>query len=88
MPGLRCEGLPGIAKPVYEGVHVGVQRQKEVVDLVPGIAVTIPLGTSFQFRATGSEPLEVIITTMPPWPGADEAVPADGHWSMGRTGDL
>lgn len=38
LPGQRCVGLPGIAKPVYEGVHVGVQRQKAVVDLVPGDA--------------------------------------------------
>jgi hypothetical protein len=38
LPGRRCVGLPGIAKPVYEGVHVGVQRQKEVVELVPGDA--------------------------------------------------
>jgi hypothetical protein len=38
LPGIRCVGLPGIAKPVYEGVHVGVQRQREVVDLIPGDA--------------------------------------------------
>src|SRR5215212_2247167 len=38
LPGPRCVGLPGIAKPVYEGVHVGVQRQRDVVDLVPGDA--------------------------------------------------
>jgi hypothetical protein len=38
LPGLRCQGLPGIAKPVYEGIHVGVQRQRMVVDLVPGDA--------------------------------------------------
>jgi hypothetical protein len=38
LPGSRCVGLPGIAKPVYEAVHVGVQRRKEVVDLVSGDA--------------------------------------------------
>jgi hypothetical protein len=38
LPGIRCVGLPGIAKPVYEGVHVGVQRQKEVVERIPGDA--------------------------------------------------
>jgi hypothetical protein len=38
LPGIRCAGLPGIAKPVYEGVHVGVQRQKDVVEMVPGDA--------------------------------------------------
>jgi len=38
LPGLRCAGLPGPAKPAYEAVHVGVQRRREVVDLVPGDA--------------------------------------------------
>jgi hypothetical protein len=38
LPGARCVGLPGIAKPAYEAVHVGVQRQREVVDLVRGDA--------------------------------------------------
>ena len=38
LPGIRCVGLPGIAKPAYEAVHVGVQRKREVVGLVPGDA--------------------------------------------------
>jgi hypothetical protein len=38
LPGIRCGGLPGIAKPKYEAVHVGVQRKREVVDLVAGDA--------------------------------------------------
>lgn len=38
LPGRRCAGLPGIAKPVYDEIHVGVQRKHEVVNLVPGDA--------------------------------------------------
>ena len=38
LPGVRCVGLPGIAKPVYEVIYVGVQRKREVVDPVPGDA--------------------------------------------------
>jgi mannose-6-phosphate isomerase-like protein (cupin superfamily) len=53
---------------------------EEAVDLAPGIALSIPLGVSFQFRASGTQPLEVVITTIPPWPGADEAVFVDGPW--------
>src|SRR5260370_39349050 len=45
---------------------------QEVVSLEPGTAVSIPLGTEFQFQASGDQPLEVVITTVPPWPGADE----------------
>jgi mannose-6-phosphate isomerase-like protein (cupin superfamily) len=55
-------------------------RGEETTDLRPNTAVTIPLGARFQFRATGSQPLEIVITTVPPWPGEDEAVPVEGHW--------
>ena len=34
-------------------------------------------GSAFQFRASGARPLELVIATMPPWPGDDEAVPVD-----------
>jgi len=52
---------------------------EEIVDLCPGVAITIPLGTSFQFRAADAG-LAVLITTMPPWPGDDEAVAVPGRW--------
>jgi mannose-6-phosphate isomerase-like protein (cupin superfamily) len=50
------------------------------IELRPGVALTIPVGTSFQFRNTGREPLAAIGVTMPPWPGEEEAVDADGPW--------
>jgi mannose-6-phosphate isomerase-like protein (cupin superfamily) len=53
---------------------------EEVVDLEPGVALSIPLGVAFQFRASGSRPLEVVIATIPSWPGEDEAVPVEGVW--------
>ncbi len=46
----------------------------------PGVAVTIPLGVAFQFRAEGAEPLAFLAITMPPWPGMDEAVAVEGPW--------
>ena len=39
------------------------------------------LGTTFQFRATGNKPLEIVITTRPPWPGDHEAVRVHGKWA-------
>jgi mannose-6-phosphate isomerase-like protein (cupin superfamily) len=51
------------------------------IDLRPGVALTIPVGTSFQFRNTGREPLAAIGVTMPPWPGEGEAIGADGPWT-------
>lgn len=53
---------------------------EEIVDLQPGVAVSIPLGTAFQFRGLGQRPLELVMTTMPPWPGPDEAAAVTGTW--------
>ena len=53
-----------------------------VVPVGPGTAVDIPLGTHFQFRNTGADPLEIVIVTMPPWPDGDEAVPVPGFWEI------
>jgi mannose-6-phosphate isomerase-like protein (cupin superfamily) len=49
--------------------------------LSPGAALTIPLGTAFQFRAEGEAPLAFVAITMPPWPGMEEALPAEGPWA-------
>ena len=53
---------------------------EEVLDLRPGVSFDITLGTRFQFRNTGDAPLSVLIATMPPWPGDEEAVPVEGPW--------
>ena len=49
--------------------------------LAPGVAVSIPLGTAFQFRADPAGPLAFVAVTMPPWPGMDEAVAVEGPWT-------
>ena len=54
--------------------------QEEIVTVSPGICLTIPLGTHFQFRAFGEEALTAIGVTMPPWPGASEACEVEGPW--------
>lgn len=51
-----------------------------VIDLRPGVSLSIPVGTRFQFRNTGRTPLAAIGVTMPPWPGSDEAIRVDGVW--------
>jgi mannose-6-phosphate isomerase-like protein (cupin superfamily) len=56
-------------------------EREEIVGLEPGVCVTIPLGTHFQFRALGREPLRAIAVTMPPWPGEGEARDVDGPWT-------
>jgi mannose-6-phosphate isomerase-like protein (cupin superfamily) len=55
-------------------------EREEVVALEPGVCLTIPLGTHFQFRAAADEALAVVAVTMPPWPGEGEAVAVTGPW--------
>ena len=58
---------------------------EEVVQLRPGVCVTIPLGTHFQFRASADEPVSAVAITMPPWPGEGEALFVDGPWEPGNS---
>lgn len=55
-------------------------EQEEVVFLEPGVCLTIPVGTRFQFRSSGDEPFAAVGVTMPPWPGPDEATVVEGTW--------
>jgi mannose-6-phosphate isomerase-like protein (cupin superfamily) len=55
--------------------------EKEIVELHPGVCLTIPRGTRFQFRAGGDAPLQALGVTMPPWPGYGEAFPVEGPWT-------
>jgi len=57
--------------------------REEVVALEPGMCLTIPRGTHFQFRALGDEPLAAVAVTLPPWPGDAEAYPVEGRWRTG-----
>ncbi|MCS6877158.1 MAG: cupin domain-containing protein, partial [Geminicoccaceae bacterium] len=57
--------------------------REEIVRLRPGVALSIPVGTVFQFRNTGTAPLDVVLVTMPPWPGAEEAIEENGPWTPG-----
>ncbi|MBB4944814.1 mannose-6-phosphate isomerase-like protein (cupin superfamily) [Kitasatospora gansuensis] len=55
--------------------------REEVTALEPGVCLTIPLGTTFQFRA-GATGLRVVAATVPPWPvdSPDEARFETGRW--------
>lgn len=50
------------------------------VPVTKDMAITIPKGCHFQFKNTGDVPLRFIITTMPPWPGEDEAILVKDYW--------
>ncbi|MBI1356736.1 MAG: cupin domain-containing protein [Acidobacteria bacterium] len=57
-----------------------LEGREEVTAFEPGVSLDIPLGAHFQFRNDGDAPLRFLIATMPPWPGADEAVRVEDHW--------
>ena len=74
------------------GGRGSIWRSQEGVEnidpLAPGTSLTIPLGTAFQFRADVGSALTFVAITMPPWPGMDEAVAAQGHMGADRRGWL
>jgi mannose-6-phosphate isomerase-like protein (cupin superfamily) len=52
----------------------------ETIEVSPGMCLTIPLGTRFQFRSSGEDPLSALGVTMPPWPGEGESFFVEGPW--------
>jgi len=55
--------------------------REQFVPMESGVSLTIPLGTHFQFRSLGPEPLAVLGVTMPSWPGEHEAFEVQGPWT-------
>ena len=63
---------------------------EQIVDVFPGVSITIPVGTAFQFCSTSDVPLAAVGQTMPPWPGEDEALGGiEGPWAatVGQASD-
>ena len=56
------------------------EGREETVAVEPGVSLTIPAGTRFQFRSHGPGPLAAVAVTMPPWPGEGEAEAVEGRW--------
>ena len=53
---------------------------EETTVLARGVSIDIPVGTAFQYRCTGAEPLQFICVSMPRWPGDTEATLIEGPW--------
>ncbi|MCY1128726.1 cupin domain-containing protein [Frigidibacter sp. RF13] len=54
--------------------------EEKITPLGPGVSIDIPVGTAFQYRSIGTEPLKFICVTMPSWPGDHEASHVGGAW--------
>ena len=55
--------------------------REETTDLRSGVTIDIPVGTAFQYRCTGEEPLQFLCVSMPRWPGDTEATVVEGPWT-------
>ena len=53
---------------------------EETTVLGTGVSIDIPVGTAFQYRCTGVDPLQFLCIAMPPWPGDKEATVIEGPW--------
>jgi len=53
---------------------------EDIVAVDAGVSITLPVGTHFQFRSFGDQPLTAVGITMPPWPGDGEAYEVSGEW--------
>ena len=56
-------------------------QREEVVALEPGVCLTLPVGTRFQFRASPAQAVSAVAITLSPWPGEQEAVLVEGPWA-------
>jgi mannose-6-phosphate isomerase-like protein (cupin superfamily) len=56
------------------------EGEESTVPVEPGVCITIPVGTEFQFRSFGYTPLAAVAITMPPWHGAGGGSTVRGKW--------
>ena len=54
--------------------------------LETGVSIDLPVGTAFQYRCDGNDPLQFICVTMPRWPGDEEATFIQGPWNPNAPG--
>ena len=54
--------------------------------LETGVSIDLPVGTAFQYRCDGNNPLQFICVTMPRWPGDEEATFIQGPWNPNAPG--
>jgi mannose-6-phosphate isomerase-like protein (cupin superfamily) len=57
--------------------------REKTVELTPGLSLTVPGGTTFQFKASDDESLHVLGATIPSYPigSEDEVIVEQGPWT-------
>ena len=59
---------------------------EQTTRLTPGVSIDTPVGTAFQYRCTGGDPLQFLCISMPRWPGDEEATIIEGPWMPSAPG--
>ncbi len=63
-----------------EQIEKSKEVSKEETKIVKkNTCITIPANTHFQLRNTSDEPLIIVVTTAPPWPGKQENLKVEGN---------
>lgn len=57
----------------------GAGEESEIA-LSADVSLSIPVGTTFQFRCDGDTVFTAVGVTVPAWPGDNEAVASTGCW--------
>ena len=73
---IEGDGSFDSARQIWRRDGTGV----ETTVLGRGVSIDIPVGTAFQYRCTGVDPLQFLCITMPRWPGDKEATVIEGPW--------
>lgn len=78
---MHADNAAEVTAPDGSAVHpLCADSRDEFTSLEVGVCLTIPLGTTFQFRA-GHDGLRAVAVTIPPWPAdQDEARLEHGVW--------
>ena len=74
---LQGEGQVWRCPPGVAVAGPGIVEWPPPQPVSPGDALVIPTGWRFQFAAGADAPLRFLCHTTPPWPGEDEARPAE-----------
>ena len=56
-------------------------QEEYTTELRPGLTLAIPVAAHFQFRNRGPLPLEFVIASVPPFPGAQQVGSVAGPWT-------
>jgi mannose-6-phosphate isomerase-like protein (cupin superfamily) len=59
---------------------IEIDNQSKILEIKPGLTVTLPKGAAFQCKNLGRGPIIAIASVFPAWPGSSAIHAIDGPW--------